>query len=385
MILEDPPKSSIEGKDLRSAHVVVISAKSQPSLKLNKQQMIEYLTSHPQTEIADISYTTTARRTHHVLRTAYSVQSVKDLTGLLKNDLHESKKTPRILGEQSVVFTFTGQGSQYPGMGQELFETCPTFRQSILDFDNICVEQGLPSFQSLIKDRDLDLKSVSTAQVQLALVSLDLALAILWRSWGVIPNIVIGHSLGEYPALCFAGVLSLMDMLCLVGKRAMLMQEQCTAYTHAMLAIQCSRDVLGRYLTTDLETCGVACLNGPNATVISGSSGEIETLTARLKADAIKSTLLQVPYAFHSPQIDPILSEFQAAAETVKFSKPSIPVASTLKGEIVDGEGVFSSNYLVRQARHQVDFQGAVEACKSTGAINDQTLFVECGPAPVCL
>lgn len=385
MILEDPPKSSIEGKDPRSAHVVVISAKSQPSLKLNKHQMIEYLTSNPETKIADISYTTTARRAHHVLRTAYSVQSVKDLTGLLKNDLHESNETPRILGEQSVVFTFTGQGSQYPGMGQELFETCPTFRQSILDFDNICVEQGLPSFQSLIKDRNLDLKSVSTVQVQLALASLDLALAMLWRSWGVVPNIVIGHSLGEYPALCFAGVLSLMDMLFLVGKRATLMQEQCTAYTHAMLAIQCSRDVLGRYLTTDLETCGTACLNGPSATVISGLSGEIETLTARLKADGIGSTMLHVPYAFHSPQIDPILSEFQAAAETVKFSKPSISVASTLESEIVDREGVFSPNYMVRQARHQVDFQGAVEACKSTGVINDQTLFVECGPTPVCL
>ena len=304
---------------------------------------------------------------------------------MLTKDLLESKETPRILGEQSVVFTFTGQGSQYPGMGQELFETCPTFRQSILDFDEICVQQGLPSFLSLIKDRNLDLKSVSTAQVQLALVSLDLALAILWRSWGILPKIVIGHSLGEYPALCFAGVLSIMDMLCLVGKRAMLMQEQCTAYTHAMLAVQCSRDVIGKYLTTDLETCGIACLNGPNATVISGLSKEIETLTARLKADAVKSTLLQVPYAFHSPQIDPILGEFQAAAETVRFSKPTIPVASTLKGEVVHGEGVFSAEYLVHQARHQVDFQGAIEACKSTRAVNDQTLFIECGPAPVCV
>lgn len=385
MILEDPPKSCIEGEDPRSVHVVVISARSLPSLKLNKQRMLEYLTSHPQTKIADVSYTTTARRIHHIFRTAYSVQSVMDLTGLLKNDLHESKDTPRIHGEQSVVFTFTGQGSQYPGMGQELFETCPTFRQSILEFDHICVQQGLPSFLPLIKDKGLDPTSVSTAQVQLALVSLDLALAILWRSWGIIPNIVIGHSLGEYPALCFAGVLSLMDMLFLVGKRAMLMQEQCTAYTHAMLAIQCPGNVLSRHLTTDLETCAVACLNSPNATVISGLSGEIETLTARLKADGIKSTLLRVPYAFHSPQIDPILSEFQAAAETVKFFKPTIPVASTLKGEIVDGEGVFSSNYLVHQTRYLVDFQGAVEACKSSGTINDQILFVECGPAPVCL
>ena len=373
------------GEDPRSAHVVVISARSLPSLKLNKQRMVEYLTSHPQTKIADISYTTTARRTHHVFRTVYSVQSLRDLTGLLYNDLQGSKEPPRVDDKPPVIFTFTGQGSQYPGMGHELFKTCATFQQSILDFDAICVQQGLPSFLPLITDSDLDYKSVSTVQVQLALASLDLALAMLWRSWGMTPNIVMGHSLGEYPALCFAGVLSVMDMLFLVGKRATLMQEQCSAYTHAMLAIQCPRDVLERYLTSDLETCGIACLNGPNATVVSGSAEEIRTLTARLKPEGIKSTLLEVPYAFHSPQIDPILNEFRAAAETVIFSKPTIPVASTLRSEIVGDEGIFSSSYLAQQARHQVDFQGALEACRSTDMINDRTVFIECGPAPVCL
>ncbi|MCJ1479554.1 hypothetical protein MMC13_008240 [Lambiella insularis] len=385
MILEDPPQGTIKGEDPRSAHVVVISARSLTSLKLNKQRMVEYLTSRPETKIADISYTTTARRIHHVFRTAYSAQSTMDLTGLLYNDLQGSKEPPRIADKPSVVFTFTGQGSQYPGMGRELFETCATFQQSVLEFDTICVHQGLPSFLHLIIDSGLDYKSVSAVQVQLALASLDLALAILWRSWGMMPNIVIGHSLGEYPALCFAGVLSVMDMLFLVGKRAMLMQKQCTPYTHAMLAIQCPRDILERYLTTDLENCGIACLNGPNATVVSGLTGEIKTLTARLKPEGIKSTLLEVPYAFHSPQIDPILDEFQAAAKTVKFSKPTIPVASTLRGEIVADEGVFSSSYLAHQARHQVNFIGAIEACRSTGIINDRTLFVECGPAPVCL
>lgn len=385
MILEDPPKSSVKGEDPRSSHVVVISAKSLPSLKLNKQRIIKYLESHPEAKIADISYTTTARRIHYVFRTAYSVQSVRDLVGLLYNDLQGSEGPSRIEQEPSVVFTFTGQGSQYPGMGHQLFDTCATFRQSIVEFDTICVQQGLPSFLALIINSGLDYRSVSTVQVQLALASIDLALAMLWRSWGIMPNVVIGHSLGEYPALCFAGVLSVMDMLFLVGKRAMLMQKQCTAYTHAMLAVQSSRDALGGYLTTDLETCGIACLNGPNATVVSGLAGEIKTLTARLKSKGIKSTLLEVPYAFHSPQIDAILREFQTAAETVKFSKPTVPVASTSRGEAVCDEGVFSSSYLAHQARHQVDFFGAIEACKSTGIISDRTLFVECGPAPLCL
>lgn len=345
--------------------------------------MVEYLTSHPQTKLADVSYTTTARRTHHVLRTAYCAQSTEDLTKQLQNDLQDKKDPPRIEDKPSMVFSFTGQGSQYSGMGCELFETCPTFRQSILDFDAICVHQRLPSFLALITDKNLDYKTVSTVKVQLALASLDLALALLWRSWGALPNIVIGHSLGEYPALCFAGVLSVSDMLFLVGKRATLMQKHCTAYTHAMLAIQCTRDVLGGYLTTDLTACGVACLNGPSATVVSGLAGEIKTLAARLNSKGVKSTLLEIPYAFHSPQIDPILEEYLAAAETVKFSKPTIPVASTLKGEIVSDDGVFCASYLVHQARHQVDFLGAIEACK--GTVDDRTLFVECGPSPVGL
>ena len=344
MILEDAPKSVIEGEDPRLAHIVAISARTLLSLKLNKQRMTEYLTSHPQIKIADISYTTTARRTHHCFRTAYCVQSLKDLVKLLLNDLQGTNGIPRVDDKQSVVFTFTGQGSQYPGMGQQLFETCTTFRNLILEFDAICVQLGLPSFLTLITDSDLDEKSVSTAQVQLALASLGVALAMLWRSWGMIPEIVIGHSLGEYPALCFAGVLSVVDMLFLVGKRAILMQEQCTAYTHTLLAVQISRDVLGRYLTTDLGTCKIACFNGPNATVVSGLAEDIETLIASLKSAGIKSSLLKVPYAFHSPQIEPILSEFQLAAETVTFSKPAIPVASTLRGEIVGDEGVFSSS-----------------------------------------
>lgn len=385
MILEDAPQSPDPGRDPRSSHVVIVSARSLPSLKLNKQRVVEYLSLHPQTNIADVSYTTTARRMHHVFRTAFSSQSIDELAGLLHKDLAVSKEPSRIEGTPSVVFTFTGQGSQYPGMGYELLKTCDTFRKSILEFDTICVHQGLPSFLPLIIEKDLDHKSMPTVQVQLALASFDLALARLWRSWGMVPNTVIGHSLGEYPALCFAGVLSVTDMLFLVGKRATLMQKQCTAFTHAMLAIQCPSDALGCHLTTDLKSCGIACLNGPKATVVSGLAGEIETLTAKLDAEGIKSTLLQVPYAFHSPQIDPILDDFQAAADSVKFFKPNIPVASTLRGEIVDDEGVFSSSYLAQQARHEVNFQGALEACRATGIINDRTLFVECGPAPICL
>lgn len=205
MILEDPPKSPTKSEDPRSAHVVVISARSLPSLKLNKQRMVEFLTLHPQTRIADISYTTTARRTHHVFRTAYTAQSTKDLAGLLYQDLQLSKEPPRIEDKPSVVFTFTGQGSQYPGMGRELYETSATFRQSILEFDAICVHQGLPSFLPLITNKGPDDKPASTVQVQLALVSLDLALAMLWRSWGMLPNVVIGHS-SESIQLCASPV-----------------------------------------------------------------------------------------------------------------------------------------------------------------------------------
>lgn len=386
MLLEDPPPRHVGGDDPRSHHVVAISARTLSSLRRNKQRLLEYLTTKPHTQLPDVAYTTTARRMHHVFRTAHAVGSTQELMGVITKDLAGSTEPSRTASKPSIVFAFTGQGSQYPSMGKQLFETCPTFRESILEFSELCAQHGLPPFLDMIKTSDPNLKTMTPIQIQLGLVSLELALAMLWQSWGLVPDAVIGHSLGEYPALCVAGVLSVSDMLFLVGKRAELMQKKCTAHTHAMLAIQSPvKSVQQVLLAEQVKSCVISCINSPGSTVVSGTVEEVKTLQECLQVDGVKTTLLEVPYAFHSPQMDPILEDFEAIAQKIRFAKPVVPVASTHKGQLIRDEGVFGANYLVRQARQKVDFVGALQACVSEGVVDDQTLWVENGPGSVCL
>jgi len=353
---------------------------------MNMQRLLDLLNTNPQTQLADLAYTTTARRMHHVFRSAHAVGSTADLAASFAKSLASFDEPQRTSNAPSIAFTFTGQGSQYPGMGKQLFETCSTFRDSILECDGICTRLGLPSLLNMITDTDLDVRTVPPVQVQLALVSLELALASLWQSWGLKPDVVIGHSLGEYPALCVAGVLSVSDMLFLVGKRAEIMQKQCTENTHAMLAAQLPVESVRQVLSKgQMPSCEVSCINGPSATVVSGKVEDITRLEDQLRAKSVKVTRLQVHFAFHSSQLDPILNDFKAVAYNVHFAKPVIPVASTLMSTLVRDEGIFTADYLTRQARHPVNFLGALQACKVDRIIDDQTLWIDIGPDPVCL
>ena len=386
MLLEDGPQRLVNGEDPRSAHVIALSARTATSLQRNKLNLLEYLNTNPHTDLADLSYTTTARRLHHVFRTAHAVGSTKELIGLITKDLAGSNEPSRANGKPSIAFAFTGQGSQYPGMGKQLFDTCASFRENILAFNSNCLRQGLPPFLDMIIDSKSDTTKMTPTQIQLGLVSLELGLAKFWQSCGIEPDVVIGHSLGEYAALCVAGVLSVSDMLFLVGNRAKIMEEKCTANSHAMLAVQSPvESVLQTLKSEQLSSCEIACINGPSSTVVSGPIEDVKTLKNRLQAGDIKTTLLEVPYAFHSAQMDPILSDFEAIAHNVQFAKPTIAVASTLLGDLVKANGIFTANYLARQARQKVDFVGALRACTSQGVVDEQTLWVENGPASVCL
>ena len=386
MLLEDGPQRRANGEDPRTAHVVAISARTSTSLQRNKLNLLEYLNANPQINLADLSYTTTARRLHHVFRAAHAVGSIKELIGLITKDLAGSNENSRANAKSSIAFAFTGQGSQYPGMGKQLFDTCASFRQNVLEFNGICLRQGLPPFLDMITDSKADITRMTPTQIQLGLVSLELGLARFWQSCGIEPDVVIGHSLGEYTALCVAGVLSVSDMLFLVGNRAKIMEEKCTANSHAMLAIQSPVESVLQVLKTEqLSSCEIACINGPSSTVVSGPLEDVKTLKDRLQAGDIKTTLLEVPYAFHSAQMDPILSDLEAIAYNVQFAEPKIAVASTLHGDLVKADGIFTPNYLARQARQKVDFVGALRACTSQGVVNEQTLWVENGPASVCL
>nr|XP_036586274.1 polyketide synthase [Colletotrichum truncatum]KAF6796681.1 polyketide synthase [Colletotrichum truncatum] len=379
MLIEEPLEvSDWRVQDERLHHVVVFSGRTRTSLEGNEERLKEYLLQHPDTDLASLAYTTTARRMHEMHRSAYVVQSLQELLGELGTVQKATLKDTQLL------FSFTGQGSIYRGMGAELYHLLPSFRSTLDSFQDLCDAQGLDRFLDLIIDAQ-DVATATACQTQLALVALEVAMAHLFRSLGLQPNLVIGHSLGEYAALCVAGVLSVSDMLYLVHTRASLIQEHCTAHTYSMLAVNmCHSDVADMLCKSNCPTCQIACINAPAMTVISGINDELSVLQSTLQNLGIHTSLLKVQYGFHSNQLEPLLERYEEAVGKVHFSTPRIPVASTLLGKVVYDDGVFNAAYLRRQMREPVDFLGAVRACEAQKLLQANTVALELGPHPVC-
>ncbi|KAL1888260.1 Type I Iterative PKS [Sporothrix stenoceras] len=400
IVMEDAPlrlgDAATTTNDPRSHHVVAVSGRTATALAGNSQRLLDYLRSDAasQARLEDLAYTTTARRMHHGLRQAHVVSSLDGLVSCLKSAVaapSTAKAPSKSSSAPSVIFCFTGQGSQYAGMASELFATQPTFRETMLDCDRIAVCHGFASFLPLVTGGDAaaskeSLENASPVQVQLAIVSIELSLAALWKSLGVTPAAVIGHSLGEYAALCTAGVLSLSDCLCLVGHRARLMLANCQPGTQSMLAMACgvaeAESLLGS--SSSFSHCEIACANGPSATVVSGPAAEVAQLQ---KWASVKTTLLDVQFAFHSAQMDPVVDEYSTFTAKAHYSAPSIPFASTLLGTLLPvGSDPIDSTYLVRQMRERVRYEDALHSLLADTSIKaSQAAWVETGPSPICI
>jgi iterative type I PKS product template protein len=387
LLLEDYPQAKEKGADNRSAHNIVTSARTQPSHLLNKRRLLEWLRANPNTRIEDVAYTTTARRMHHPIRFALTASSIQEAISKLETEVERSSSSASLVSRGApvdVVFVFTGQGSHYADMGAELYRTSPAFREKVDLCVALCEGNKFPSFLDIITDDGVDMSTKDAAQIQLAVITLEMALTAFWRSAGIEPAMVIGHSLGEYAALYAAGVLSLADTLYLVGHRALMLLERCEPDSCAMLAVSTSVTIVRDHLNSlKSSSCGVACINSPSATVVSGTAEDLAKFQAGITAqDAkVRAKALSVPFAFHSFQMDPILQDYNALAGGVMYSPPKIPVASTLLGAVVDGPGIFNQDYLTQQTRQSVDFVGGLNAMKSK--LNDP-VWLEIGPAAVC-
>ena len=350
------------------------------------RRLAGWLRANPNARIQDVAYSTTARRVHHPIRFAFAASTSQKAISELEAEIERAaagsaaaKSAPA-----DVVFVFTGQGSHYAGMGAELYRTSPVFRRTVDLCVALCASNKFPPFLDIITDSAGDVATRDAAQIQLAVVTLEIALTAFWRSAGIVPAMVMGHSLGEYAALHAAGVLSLADTLYLVGQRARLLLERCEPNSCAMLSVSASvATVRDRLAQRKDSSCGVACINSASATVISGTAEDLAQIQADITAQDAKTrtTMLSVPFAFHSSQIDAILHDYKALASGVTYLPPKIPVASTLLASLVDGPGVFSEDYLVMQTRQAVDFCGGLNAVKS--ALKNP-FWLEIGPGPVC-
>ncbi|KAL2784988.1 hypothetical protein BJX66DRAFT_343489 [Aspergillus keveii] len=390
MLLHDPPAfalpAPVSRPDTRTHHVVVTSGRTATAHEANRKRLSAYVAAHPGANLADLAYTTTARRIHNVHREAYCASSTADLAGQLEKPLsekHESSPPP------AVVFAFTGQGAQSLGMGGVLYRTSPTFRRILDLLQELCDAQAL-SIRFINTIAGAPGTTVTEVDMQVATVAIEIALARYWQSLGIRPTVLIGHSLGEYAALCIAGVLSASDALALAFQRATLIFTRCPPSEAAMLAVSLPNQTVQYRIRDSAATagCEVCCVNGPSSTVVGGPVAAIEALDEYLKSDGkVSTTRLRVQHAFHTRQMDVLLDELEASAAQVSFHSPTLPIASAVLGRVIKaGEAdVFNAHYLRRHTRAPVAFLDAVRACEAEGLIPDLSFALEIGPHPICI
>jgi acyl transferase domain-containing protein/acyl carrier protein len=368
----------------RTAHILTISARTPAALNDLVGRWQECVASGSVPSLADAAFTANTGRAHFAHRIALvapSIDRVREQLSAVANG-----ETPRgvFRGETrsdqrvKIAFLFTGQGAQYAGMGRRLYETAPVFRR-VLDQ---CAELLRPELDrpllSILYPAAGDEGLIDqTGYAQPALFAVEYALAELWRSWGVEPTLVLGHSVGEYVAACVAGVLSLEDGLRLIAARGRLMQA--LPGGGAMAAVWAGeaevRTVTGR---TGVE---IAAVNGPASVTITGGEAAVAQACAALTAAGVRTQGLRVSHAFHSALMEPMLDAFTAVAETVRYAAPRVGVVSTVTGQrAVSGE-VASAGYWRRQVREPVQFAAGMRTLAAQGC----TVLVEVGPTPTLI
>ena len=382
LLLEDKPLNSRRPaeEDLRTAHTMAITAKHASSLLRNVEAMLDYIEENEDDlSLGQLSYTTTARRIHHQHRVMVTGNSVSELKDSLRKTLtnHEGAKCPHLTPK--VVFAFSGQGSQYVGMGRHLYNSSSSFRCLLGRLDKLARSFLFPSFMPyFVDDHANPSQEYSPVQVQLATVAMQIALSRLWTSWGVIPDAVVGHSLGELSALNAVGVLSDAETIFIVGRRAQLIQERCTKGTHVMLAVKASLKMVEPILAgVDYEIC---CVNGPDEVVLGGLRDDVTVVEERLKANRLPATFIDVPYAFHTSQVDAILNDFDLDLQGIMCRKPVVPFISTVLGDVCSSDRELDPSYIRIHCRCTVNFQAALASAYQQKVISPKALVIEIGP-----
>ncbi len=390
VVMESVVPTQAKTRDCEQSHLLALSAKDPAALKSLASRYAESL-ARPGINLRDFCWSAWALRSHHSHRLTLVAESLQDAK-LQLNKYAADQSSPAITGiakqrPPKIAYLFTGQGSQYINMGRQLYEVEPVFRQTIDHCAEILQAEGIDLLPLLFSDIEIEQGSRPgptdphasslnrTANTQPALFSIAFALTELWKSWGVKPHGVLGHSIGEYAAACTAGVMEWDIGLKLIAKRGRLMQA--LHHGGGMLAVMAAPEQISAYLPKGVF---IAAENGPTSTVLSSLQTELDVVLEQLDKAGIPSKPLPVSHGFHSALMEPMAQDFEAIAQRVSYQLPRLEMVSTVTGLSITEE-ITQPDYWVRHILEPVKFHQAIKSL----AKQNYDFLIEIGPKPTLI
>ena len=377
VVLEEAPVLGKSG-DSREWQFVTVSAKTETGLERAADNLANYLEQGMEEELADVAYTQQVGRAAYKHRLATVCRTKQQAQAGLRGGPGTQVYRGIVEGERGVAFLFPGQGAQYVNMGRELYAREEVFRRQLDKCaQHLQPELGVDIRKILYPASGNESNSAEQLKetwiTQPVLLAVEWALAQQWISWGVQPEAMAGHSIGEYAAATLAGVMEVEDALRVVAARGRVMQQVCRG---AMLSVPMSEEEIGRYLS---EEVWLSAINAPQMVVVGGEEDAIGQLERELKKHGTESKRLQTSHAFHTGLMDKVLDEFRHVMATVSLKTPGLRYLSNTSGRWITEHQATSAEYWVQHVRRTVRFGHNLNQLLAEG----DRVLVEVGPGNV--